>query len=119
MQFTTTTSAIVLATLAGFPSLAAAIGCTTRGQGIASADQWTIFDVAGVTDPDGLCNGLRDNLHHFGDCTESNYGCRMVGDRFEWQFTTPIGCNDGMVQSAWWEATRNKFGALPDCTKYI
>jgi hypothetical protein len=31
-----------------------------------------------------------------------------------WKFTTGVGCNAGDVGSAWWRATKNKFGAI-DC----
>lgn len=30
----------------------------------------------------------------------------------EWGFTVGYGCNVGCVQSAFWEATKNKFGVL-------
>ncbi|KAK8064481.1 hypothetical protein PG994_007119 [Apiospora phragmitis] len=123
MQFTTTTtttsSAVVLAALAGFPSLAAAVGCTRKLVGGVAAFQYTIFDVPGVTDPNGLCNGLRDNLHPFGQCAESQFDCRMVGNRFEWQLVVPDSCNNGMIASAWWEATKNNFGAIPKCTEIL
>ncbi|KAK8131393.1 hypothetical protein PG984_007831 [Apiospora sp. TS-2023a] len=79
MQFTSITSAVLLAALAGFPSLAGAVGCTMRPRALFF--EWTVFDVAGVTDPNGLCNGLRDNIHGYSDCTESSWSCRMVGDR--------------------------------------
>lgn len=37
----------------------------------------------------------------------------------KWTFRPYMFCNKGHVESAWWEATRNRFGAiqcLNDCT---
>jgi hypothetical protein len=96
------------------PLIASAAQCTwtNLGRNSGAARSYVIFDVAGVTDPNGLCNGLRDNIHGFGACTESGFSCRMVGDRFEWFTTVPIGCNEGMIEAVWWGATQNKFGGI-------
>jgi hypothetical protein len=106
---------VILTALAGIPSMVSAIGCTMSDVGPASAWQWTIFDVPGVTDPNSLCNGLRDNIHGFGACTESDFFCRMVGDKFEWGTRVPVGCNQGMIEAVWWGATNNQYGAIDKC----
>jgi hypothetical protein len=31
-----------------------------------------------------------------------------------WSFSNGAGCNSGMIESTWWEATRNRFGSV-DC----
>lgn len=64
----------------------------------------------------GRCAGLWANLKRFGDCVGvSNPWCGHGGntpDHLEWHFTVPTTCNTGMVESTWWEATRNEFGAV-------
>ncbi|KAF2635745.1 hypothetical protein P280DRAFT_410992, partial [Massarina eburnea CBS 473.64] len=65
-----------------------------------------------VTDKDGLCNGLRDNMHHFGQCKETGLSCDIVDGKFEWKTVVPVRCNNGMIESAWWEATKNEFGPI-------
>ena len=69
----------------------------------------------------GICGGLWDNLKHFSDClvaTDSNCepGEGYDGQDYDmiWSFGTMSICNPGMVESAWWEATKNEWGAI-DC----
>ncbi|KAF1365710.1 hypothetical protein EJ07DRAFT_83770, partial [Lizonia empirigonia] len=67
---------------------------------------------SGVNDIPGICGGLWDNLKRFSACTVSNPYCGGTNGNLEWDFTVGIGCNGGDVQSTWWEATTNKFGAI-------
>lgn len=30
----------------------------------------------------------------------------------EWEFETGLACNTGMLEAAWWEATKNKYGRI-------
>ncbi|KAI9163873.1 hypothetical protein HJFPF1_05501 [Paramyrothecium foliicola] len=66
-------------------------------------------------DTPGICGGLWDNLKRFPGCAApSMTDCRDEFGVFSWDFDASIGCNAGMVESAWWEATQNSGGAI-DC----
>ncbi|EMD95024.1 hypothetical protein COCC4DRAFT_146879, partial [Bipolaris maydis ATCC 48331] len=67
-----------------------------------------------VNDIPGICGGLWDNLKHSGACTPIATYCGgdPASRLLNWKFTAPIFCNSGHVESAWWEATRNQFGAV-------
>jgi hypothetical protein len=69
-----------------------------------------------VPDVPGICGGLWDNLKRFGECgSASNTWCGDTGNGIlGWDFTAFVGCNSGMVESTWWEATRNQWGTV-DC----
>ncbi|OAL07749.1 hypothetical protein IQ06DRAFT_342457 [Phaeosphaeriaceae sp. SRC1lsM3a] len=77
------------------------------------------FDItaSGVPDIPGTCGGLWDNLKRFADCigVGNNEFCREEenGD-LRWHFQNGASCNAGMVESAWYEATKNEYGPL-DC----
>ena len=64
----------------------------------------------------GRCAGLWANLRRFTECHAVTVPwCGHGGntpDHLEWHFTVPGICNTGMVESTWWEATRNEFGAV-------
>ncbi|PGH12249.1 hypothetical protein AJ79_04429 [Helicocarpus griseus UAMH5409] len=70
----------------------------------------------GVDDIPGICGGLWDNLNRFPACASSSQTSCGQGSNgpghLHWEFTVTIYCNPGMVESAWWEATRNRFGAI-------
>jgi hypothetical protein len=62
----------------------------------------------------GTCGGLWDNLKQFPDCIgvgletcEANEN----GDLF-WTFSNGSGCNEGMVEATWFDATQNQWGSL-------
>ncbi|EUC49870.1 hypothetical protein COCMIDRAFT_83713 [Bipolaris oryzae ATCC 44560] len=57
---------------------------------------------------------LPDNLKHSGACTPLNPYCGgdPASRLLNWKFTVTTFCNSGHVDSAWWEATRNQFGAV-------
>lgn len=73
-----------------------------------------------------LCHEFWKNLKGHWLCTVSSpHGCgpwtnttfpdkgvKLEG--VEWKFTVIRGCNSGMVESAFWGATKNKYGAI-DC----
>lgn len=61
---------------------------------------------------DRLWSGLAN--HRF-LCTVTKPNCQRseIHEKgLEWSFTAGMGCDVGCVQSAFWEATRNKFGSL-------
>lgn len=69
-----------------------------------------------VDDVGAVCHRLWKGLalHRF-LCPVSNAACEkhMIYEKgLEWKFRVGLGCDVGCVQSAFWEATRNKFGAL-------
>lgn len=47
-----------------------------------------------------------------GDCPISDAWCGGENGLLEWKFTTPSTCGPGAVEAAWWEATKNEFGAI-------
>ncbi|TEA12414.1 hypothetical protein C8034_v005989 [Colletotrichum sidae] len=66
-----------------------------------------------------LCGKLWENLYRFaGSCIVSAPKCEKTeGNVFVWDFWTPIGCNSGMVHSAWWESVGVKYGDIK-CNGY-
>lgn len=71
-----------------------------------------------VPDIPGICGGLWDNLKRFGECgTASNTWCGDAGDgKLGWDFNVANNCNPGMIESTWYEATRNEYGPV-DCVE--
>ncbi|KAF5854648.1 hypothetical protein GGP41_007431 [Bipolaris sorokiniana] len=70
----------------------------------------TADNVYGIS---GWCGGLWDNMKSFqGDCPISDAWCGGENGLLEWKFTTPSTCGPGAVEAAWWEATKNEFGAI-------
>jgi hypothetical protein len=67
-----------------------------------------------VSDIPGICGGLWDNLKRFTECaTPSNTWCGDAGGGIlGWYFNAFDGCKGGMVESTWWEATRNSYGDI-------
>ncbi|KAF6821063.1 hypothetical protein CSOJ01_00498 [Colletotrichum sojae] len=65
---------------------------------------------------DELCGTLWSKLRRFKtSCIVSSSKCKVDGAGLFWKFWVPVGCNQGMVQSAWWEATvanNHNFGTL-------
>ncbi|KAK0380226.1 hypothetical protein CMEL01_11357 [Colletotrichum melonis] len=102
MKFTTSTAVFVLATIA---PLASAATCSH------SQNRWSIT-ASGVDDVPGKCGGLWDNLKRFGACAVSGPSCGGSNGNLAWSFTTGVGCNAGMVESSWWQATKNQFGSI-------
>lgn len=47
-------------------------------------------------------------------CLRSRAYCGgLEADRtLYWHFRVPLGCNPGMIEAIWWEATRNKYGVI-------
>ena len=78
--------------------------------------EYSIRSTDAVPDIPGICGGLWDNMHRSGECgTLSSTWCGDVGDGIlGWDFTSFVGCSDGMIASTWWEATRNQWGSI-DC----
>lgn len=87
--------------------------CTWRNPGFVHEYRVYIKEVENVQ---ATCKGLWEGIkqHRF-LCPLSKKRCEpsMVYDKgLEWSFTAGLGCDVGCVQSAFWEATRNKYGAL-------
>jgi hypothetical protein len=113
MRLTAITTALVAATLTERAN--AWTSCAHATQGGLIIQEWTV-SASDVPDIPGTCGGLWDNLKRFPDCIGiSAPGCYdQGGNTLVWQFNVGISCNPGMVESAWWEATQNQYGAL-DC----
>ncbi|CEI67775.1 hypothetical protein FVEN_g9580 [Fusarium venenatum] len=77
--------------------------------------RWLVIG-SGVDDIPGTCGGFWDNMNNknfHGACVLSSTNCGEDGNGdMVINFTAGSGCNSGHVESAWWEATRNKFGAI-------
>jgi hypothetical protein len=108
----------LLALLYTFLSVAAAayVHCE-QGDGDFSTT-YTVYanDIPNVP---GVCGGLWHNIKRFSACQViSNQSCGP-GEGYDgrhydmiWRFGSVSICNRGMVHSAWWEATKNKWGSI-------
>ncbi|PGH17924.1 hypothetical protein AJ79_00823 [Helicocarpus griseus UAMH5409] len=70
-------------------------------------------DIENISDTCGL---LWKNLDRFPTCFfVTNPTCNQ-GDKgwghLHWEFSVSKACNSGMVESSWWEATKNKKGHI-------
>ncbi|WYZ37594.1 hypothetical protein EsH8_II_001100 [Colletotrichum jinshuiense] len=72
------------------------------------------FLITAVVDEDigSICHRLWHNLERFQICkTITSESCADGGLSYlNWAFTVGPGCNPGMVNSAWWETTRGRYG---------
>lgn len=67
----------------------------------------------GVGDIPGICGGLWDNLKTFaGQCAPIYTHCDGTNGNLDWGFQAETGCTPGMVESTWWEATKNQWGSI-------
>jgi hypothetical protein len=78
-------------------------------------ERWTIL-TENVYDGDipAACGGLWDNLKSHPGCSPIGYvdcGAAENG-KLSWTFAPWGPCNRGMVESTWWEETRNNNGPL-------
>ncbi|KAH8901657.1 hypothetical protein GQ53DRAFT_622072, partial [Thozetella sp. PMI_491] len=98
--------------LAGLTATSAANSCILQNNGIYTY----IVEAGNMPDISGICGGLWDNLKRFSACSASATSCGAVGtdNHLKWQFNVPSVCNGGMVESTWFEATKNNFGSI-DC----
>ena len=110
MKFTTSTA--YLTALAALASTSSAASCVQQSNIVYTY----IVRAEGVPNIPEICGGLWDNLHRFAACPPSATSCGPVGPNglLEWKFNVGLGCNSGMIESTWWEATRNNFGSI-DC----
>lgn len=104
---------ILFTALMVFTETTSAASCRVIKQAGMLATYWEI-KATGVEDVPGVCGGLWDNLKRFPACiVVHDASCRDEGSgRLRWYFGIDAGCNNGMVQSTWWEATKNKYGAV-------
>ncbi|KAL0935282.1 uncharacterized protein CTRU02_209873 [Colletotrichum truncatum] len=69
-----------------------------------------------------VCGRLWKELRQFWTCgvwsfTRFKHYCRQADNGLlQWEFETGLGCNMGMIEATWWDATKHKFGAAP-CEK--
>ncbi|OBS29665.1 hypothetical protein FPOA_03604 [Fusarium poae] len=97
-----------------FASGTVANSCTWSFFGGPVYKSWIIV-ASGVDDIPGKCGGFWDNMNNknfHSACTLSFTRCEDQNGEMVATFKSGSGCNSGHVESAWWEATRNKFGAL-------
>ncbi|KAI8297974.1 hypothetical protein K4K59_003026 [Colletotrichum sp. SAR11_240] len=66
-----------------------------------------------------VCHKLWMELRNFWMCQVWSFGlfkqfCREGTEKgtLEWEFETGLACNTGMLEAAWWEATKNKYGRI-------
>ncbi|EUC49052.1 hypothetical protein COCMIDRAFT_85664 [Bipolaris oryzae ATCC 44560] len=103
-------STLSLSILPFLATTASAASCTIDGS--AAAYHWEVR-ASGVYGIPGWCGGLWDNLNRWGGlCNPSYPYCNGQDGEMVWRFTTSVGCMRGHVESVWWEATKNEFGAI-------
>ncbi|PKS13017.1 hypothetical protein jhhlp_000358 [Lomentospora prolificans] len=68
----------------------------------------------GVSNIPGVCGGLWSNLKQFAACPVGVIAeCSdLEGGNMTWEFTVGKGCNSGMVEATWWDATENRWGGI-------
>lgn len=105
-------SSLLVAAVSCLAGTSLAASCVRQNTGVYRY----IVDASSMPDISGVCGGLWDNLKRFGACSASNSFCGARGsdNHLVWEFTVPNTCNGGMIESTWWEATRNQWGGI-DC----
>ncbi|KAK7923672.1 hypothetical protein PG985_007743 [Apiospora marii] len=101
-------------------SLAAGLGFVAAARAATKCIQFKVqsgndyaVGADGVDDIPGICGGLWDNLKHSGACPVLGmHSCGAEGAGLVWKFGVTDFCNRGHVESAWWEATKNRWGAI-------
>jgi hypothetical protein len=78
-----------------------------------SSSAYTIMapSVAEEDCPD-LCGTLWTYLDAWGSCSATNTNCGWDGSQFKWEFQVTAFCDEGKIDSVWWGATENRYGAL-------
>ncbi|KAK2056263.1 hypothetical protein LY76DRAFT_647791 [Colletotrichum caudatum] len=80
--------------------------------------RYAVMSKPGLAVPDVMatCREVWDNLRRFPACViVANHWCEphpMDKSILTWKMTVPGMCDPGMVASAWWESTFNKYGGL-------
>ncbi|KAK2059163.1 hypothetical protein LY76DRAFT_653653 [Colletotrichum caudatum] len=114
MRLSAISSAPLIAILTFAGSVSAASRCLRTTKGGSYVHEITIEDV-GSEHIGWVCNLLWDTLKVHSSCMVfSPHGCEEAaynGD-LKWYFKTTLACNSGMVHGAFWEATRNSYGAI-------
>ncbi|KAI9853772.1 MAG: hypothetical protein M1813_001814 [Trichoglossum hirsutum] len=110
MKFTATSTAFLTALAALAGTSFAASSCIRQDNFLYTY----VVRVDNVPNISDVCGGLWDNLKYFAACVASEPSCGAVGpgNPLQWKFNVGAGCNGGMVESAWWEATHNKYGSI-------
>ncbi|RDW58405.1 hypothetical protein BP5796_12335 [Coleophoma crateriformis] len=104
-----------LPTLLSLAALASvSIATTCQGTYDSGVTNRYIVHASGVTDIPGICGGLWDNLKRYGVCAATQTFCGQDGgtEDMRWEFVASAGCDNGMVDAAWWDATKNAFGSI-------
>lgn len=113
MQFTALFSLAMAAVAYAAPSTLEARQdpTTCDGETDAGTNIYTITARIPDADAPSICGGLWDNLNGW-PCAASETSCGSSGGAFEWKFSAPLGCNQGMIESVWWEATKNQYSPI-------
>ncbi|OLN81979.1 hypothetical protein CCHL11_09262 [Colletotrichum chlorophyti] len=69
---------------------------------------------AGVENIYEVCEKLWDHLSSFPCFIFNEARCYNNDGYLDWYFSSGPWCNAGYANAAWWEATKNKYGAI-DC----
>ncbi|KAK1972529.1 hypothetical protein LY78DRAFT_722685 [Colletotrichum sublineola] len=113
MKLTAVANAPFITLLSHVVSVSASSRCLRTGGG-SLLHKITMEDV-GSENIENVCKSLWDNLKRFPGCMVFRpNGCQEAtwkGD-LEWYFTTTLACNAGMVHSTFYEATKNRWGAI-------
>ena len=115
MQGFISTGLLAIAAFLAAPTMAAS-KCNKNEVAGGSVFRYQVRSTDRVPDIPGICGGLWDNMKRWGECSSaSNTWCGDAGNGIlGWDFTAFVGCDNGKVESTWFEATRNQWGSV-DC----
>ncbi|KAF9871456.1 hypothetical protein CkaCkLH20_11103 [Colletotrichum karsti] len=109
----TSTTALLATNLVGTAHAGAA--CMSSNK--AGTKFWEI-NIDDVDDVKAVCGLLWDNLARWPGCTvnrPNGCGSPFGGNNVYMYFSTSLVCNKGMVKSAFWHATHNRYGSISSC----
>lgn len=97
--------------------------CTRNGKGGPLVGRYkyevTIPTIPFTRDPPNVCHHLWKELKKYPLCLVTKPNSCYEGDNrsLKWSFMAPRACRSGMVRTAFYAATKNQFGALPEKCK--
>ncbi|KAK1981329.1 hypothetical protein LZ30DRAFT_592952 [Colletotrichum cereale] len=114
MKLSTIANASFIAILSLVDSVSASSRCVRRDD-IGSIFHGITIEDVGTINVETVCKSLWDNLKRHPACMVFRpNGCEEAAypSDLYWHFTTSIACNAEMVHSAFYKATKNRWGAI-------
>lgn len=116
--FRTTALLLALTGPGGMKAAAAGKNTCDKKYNLFYSNQFTIH-MEEVDDAPDICHWLWTFLEIWPLCLASKPSCGWnstredgTGQGLKWDFEVSMGCNGGMVNSAFWEATENEWGSV-------